>query len=410
MQKRELPEGWESCTLLSAVGGDEQLIVSGPFGSNLKVEHYCDQGVPIVRLQNIGNGEFLNKDIKYISQEKAKELQYHSFQSGDLILTKLGEPIGKTCLIPDYLGNGIVVSDVVRIRNGNSDLSSKYLMYLLNSTIVSNQLNNRVFGTTRQRVNLDDVRELKIPLPPLPVQRRIVEILEQADALRHLRTEADAETQKLLQSVFYEMFGDPVRNEKGWELVKLKEICEEVTVGIVVKPASYYVKDGVPAFRSLNIKEDALNLDNLVHISPDDNNTVLSKSKLKTGDILVVRTGNPGTSCVVPVDFNGANCIDLIIIRPNRDRINSQYLSKFLNSEYGKAQSLASNTGLAQQHLNVRNIREMIIPLPPLHLQQQFSYIKENIERNRDVQAKSKQEIERLFEGLMTVAFTGELN
>ncbi len=287
-------------------------------------------------------------------------------------------------------------------------IDPEYVFYYLKTH--KEEMQKHGSGTTFLEVSAERFSKIPIIIPPLPVQRRIVEILEQADALRHLRTEADAETQKLLQSVFYEMFGDPVRNEKGWELVKLKEICEEVTVGIVVKPASYYVKDGVPAFRSLNIKEDALNLDNLVHISPDDNNTVLSKSKLKTGDILVVRTGNPGTSCVVPVDFNGANCIDLIIIRPNRDRINSQYLSKFLNSEYGKAQSLASNTGLAQQHLNVRNIREMIIPLPPLHLQQQFSYIKENIERNRDVQAKSKQEIERLFEGLMTVAFTGELN
>lgn len=390
MERRELPEGWEWKKL-----GDVGEYING---KAFKPSDWTKVGKPIIRIQNL-------TDHTAVFNYYKGEIEERFCVNKRDILISWSASLGVFVWDREP---GILNQHIFKVILNEKIIDRRYFVYVV-KTIIDKMI-KLSHGSTMKHIVKSDFSKTCIPLPPLPVQRRIVEILEQADALRHLRTEADAETQKLLQSVFYEMFGDPVRNEKGWELVKLKEICEEVTVGIVVKPASYYVKDGVPAFRSLNIKEDALNLDNLVHISPDDNNTVLSKSKLKTGDILVVRTGNPGTSCVVPVDFNGANCIDLIIIRPNRDRINSQYLSKFLNSEYGKAQSLASNTGLAQQHLNVRNIREMIIPLPPLHLQQQFSYIKENIERNRDVQAKSKQEIERLFEGLMTVAFTGELN
>ena len=160
MQAKQLPEGWKYTTLLNAVGGDPGQVVGGPFGSCLKVEHYLDGGVPIIRLQNIGRRNFIKKDIKYVSQEKADELSYHSYQSGDLILAKLGDPIGKTCIIPEDEKKGIVVSDAVRIRNANENLSSKYLMYVLNSDSISRQLNKQVFGTTRPRVNLEEVRNL----------------------------------------------------------------------------------------------------------------------------------------------------------------------------------------------------------------------------------------------------------
>lgn len=85
---------------LSELSKRKDAVVSGPFGSNLKVSDYINEGVPILRLQNIGKGFFINKDIKYISKIKAEELKYHSFISGDIALAKLGIPIGKTCIIP----------------------------------------------------------------------------------------------------------------------------------------------------------------------------------------------------------------------------------------------------------------------------------------------------------------------
>jgi len=179
----KIPAEWEVKTLCDAVGSNETRIVAGPFGSNLKVEDYRDEGVPIVRLQNIDEGRFVVKDLKYISAQKAKQLSYHSFVRGDIVLAKLGHPIGKTCIVPGLLEEGIVVADVVRIRVDKGIVDKKYLMYILNSFYVSNQLNRGTIGTTRPRVNLGQVRNLLIPLPSLPEQRRIAEILEAEDAL-----------------------------------------------------------------------------------------------------------------------------------------------------------------------------------------------------------------------------------
>jgi len=136
---RFVPGEWDEKTLLDAAGMKKDLIVAGPFGSNLKVSDYRDEGIPIIRLQNIDYGKFIDKEIKYISPEKARELAYHSFRAGDLVLAKLGEPIGKTCIVPDYFQDGVVVADVVRIRVANGLADKKFIMYSLNSVATKNQ-------------------------------------------------------------------------------------------------------------------------------------------------------------------------------------------------------------------------------------------------------------------------------
>ncbi len=176
-ERSEVPEGWARVPLIDIVG-DKSDIVGGPFGSNLKVKDYQNEGIPIIRLQNVGFGEFIDKDIKFLSIKKANELKYHSFKSGDLVLAKLGTPIGKTCQIPEKYSWGIVTSDVVRIRIQNEMLDKRYLLHFLNSSRSLAQLNNQIFGTTRPRVNLKEVRDVLISFPPLPEQHRIVAAIE----------------------------------------------------------------------------------------------------------------------------------------------------------------------------------------------------------------------------------------
>jgi type I restriction enzyme S subunit len=163
--------------LLEAVGNDSSLIVAGPFGSNLKVSDYRERGVPIIRLQNVEDCEFVDKDMKFISEKKSRELSYHSFRGGDIALGKLGDPVGKTCIIPEHFPSGIVVADVVRIRAHENVIRKHFLMFTLNSHFCRKQLNNEIVGTTRPRVNLRQVRELRIPCPLRAEQERIGNIL-----------------------------------------------------------------------------------------------------------------------------------------------------------------------------------------------------------------------------------------
>jgi type I restriction enzyme S subunit len=155
-----------------------------------------------------------------------------------------------------------------------------------------------------------------------------------------------------------------------WSWRTCFQLCEKITVGIVVRPAQYYVAEGVPALRSANIREFGIDPSDLAFISPEAN-ALLSKSQVKEGDIVTVRTGYPGTSAVVPLEFSGANCIDILISRPG-PLIRSAFLANWINSAFGKDQVLRRQGGLAQQHFNVGEMRDLLVVLPELSEQSEI--------------------------------------
>ena len=154
-------------------------IVDGPFGSNLKANEYTDSGVPVFKIQNIKANQFINKNINYIKKGKAKELHRHSFKSGDLIITKLGNPLGLCCKVPDTYSYGIIVADLMRFRPSIERVFDKFIIHAINSFFIQNQFKVITKGTTRPRVNLTIVRNIKVPYPPLPEQNQIVAKIEE---------------------------------------------------------------------------------------------------------------------------------------------------------------------------------------------------------------------------------------
>ncbi len=170
-------EGWEEKTLLDLCDHKSQ-IVGGPFGSNLKVKDYKETGVPILRIQNIGKGYFIDKNMKFVSDEKAEELNYHSFVSGDIVLAKLGIPIGKTCVVPENYNYGILTADVVRIRPNIEIVDYSFLKHFLNSQNAVKQLTDDITGATRPRVNMPEVRNLKLSVPSKEEQITLNKIID----------------------------------------------------------------------------------------------------------------------------------------------------------------------------------------------------------------------------------------
>ena len=199
------PANWAWTELENIVPNPKNDIVDGPFGSNLKASEYIGEGIPIIRLQNIDRNNFIDKNIKFISPEKANQLNRHSFSGSDIVLTKLGDPLGKACIVPEGFGPGIIVADVVRIKLDEEYISKKYLVYAINSDAVIKQLSIKTKGTTRPRVNLAHIRKLKIPISPLPEQHRIVarieELFSRLDAGVQALQKARAQLQRYRQSV-----------------------------------------------------------------------------------------------------------------------------------------------------------------------------------------------------------------
>ena len=194
---------------------------------------------------------------------------------------------------------------------------------------------------------------------------------------------------------------------KVWEVTSCAEICNEISVGIVVRPTQYYVNYGVPALRSFNIKEDGIWGENLVFISPQSN-TALKKSQIYTGNVVTVRTGYPGTSAVVTEEYNESNCIDLVISRPS-NKISGEFLSLWINSDYGKEAVLCAQGGLAQQHFNVGDLAKLKIIVPSVDEQnllvKRIASLKEDIR----LQEKILMKYALVKQGLMHDLLTGSV-
>ncbi|MEI2456737.1 restriction endonuclease subunit S [Lysobacter firmicutimachus] len=266
-------------------------------------------------------------------------------------------------------------ADGVKVLKPTSECDTKYLYHYLRYARIPDA------GYSRHYKFL---KELRVPLPSLPEQHRIAAILDKAEALRAKRREAIAKLDQLLQSVFLDMFGDPVTNPKGWPVTSIGENCEKVTVGIVVKPASYYVESGVPAIRSLNIGVNRIIAEDFVYFSEADNVGPLKKTMLRTGDVVAVRSGQPGKAAVVPASLDGANAIDVLIARTNNKLMLPEFLAHFMNSSGGKRLVLSEQRGQVQKHLNVKQLSEAEIPLPPIAVQRKFLQLAHSIEALRE--------------------------
>ena len=158
------PEEWQIVTGSEFVVDPKSDIVDGPFGSNLKASEYTYSGIPIARIQNVKRFNFVDKNIRFVTTEKAEELHRHTFVRGDILITKLGDPLGLACEVPESFDYGIIVADLVRLRPNLKVCAKPYLIYLLNSDVVIKQIETHVKGTTRPRINLGVIRNLSLPL------------------------------------------------------------------------------------------------------------------------------------------------------------------------------------------------------------------------------------------------------
>jgi type I restriction enzyme S subunit len=333
------------------------------------------------------------------------------------VLMSVRAPVGDVNLAPYKVCIGRGLAAIRFDQKPANHIFYFYVLQLLKKTI--ERLGK---GSTFKALVKADLETLNVPLPPYKEQQRVAEILSAVERGVQKTNDIIATTERLKKGLMQQLLTNGIRHEefvtskelglqlpKDWDVARLGDVCEKTTVGIVIRPASYYVPDGVPALRSLNIKEDRIDLHDLVFISENDNNSKLAKSRLREGDVVIVRTGYPGTACVIPKELDGVNCIDLVIARPKRNRIESNFLSRVLNSPIGRKQCLAVQTGLAQKHFNIGAVKKIWIPLPPLEEQQRITKILTTIDKKLNLERSEKVKLEKAKQGLMDLLLTGKI-
>ena len=413
-------EGWKIQSLKELCANYKDDIVDGPFGANLKREHYTTAGIPVLKIQNIKPFNIVLKNIDYVDEKKAMELKRHAYKKGDIIITKLGLPLGISAIVDDSKEDGIIVADLVRVRAEKID--TNYLCYHLNSPVTNAVLNAQQGGATRPRVKISAVRELPINVPPLPEQKRIVAILDEAFegiAKAVANTEKNlANARELFEGYLNSVFS---QWDDGWSKrslgdKKLLEIIDGDRGKNYPKKDDFMDKGYCLFLNTKNVRPDGFNFDSLMFISKEKDKA-LRKGKLKRRDVVLTTRGTIGNVALYDerVEHNEIRINSgMLILRPSEDQLTSEYLFEIIRSAIFKSQAERFVSGAAQPQLPIKTLVNFTIPVPKSLKRQ-----REIVTNLRDLQVETKHlesiyqqklaALAELKQSLLQKAFSGEL-
>lgn len=288
-------------------------------------------------------------------------------------------------------------------------------------------LNQYATATAQPGLAVSNIVDVPIAIPPFSEQRRIVDRIESLFAkLDEAKEKAQAvvdgfELRKsaILHKAFTGELTEQWRKEHGvgldsWKHYTVGDVCNDVKVGIVIKPSQYYTvqDEGTPAFRSANVRECRVDDFDWVYLN-EEGMTNNKRSIVHTGDVLVVRSGNPGTACVVSEKFDGYNAIDILIAVPNQELILSDFLCLFTNSPLGKKSVTENKRGMALAHFNVKGYSKVEFDVPPIAEQKEIikvlDALLEKEQQAREAAESVLTQIDTMKKAILARAFRGEL-
>ena len=334
---------------------------------------YNDEGIGVPFFQ--GNADF---GKRYPVTRKWCSAPTKMAASEDILIS-VRAPIGAMNYAKEdcCIGRGLAA-----LTPNKAKVSPEFIFWLLKGK--NAELNSKGTGSTFKAIGRKVLEETLVPNLPLEKQLEYSEILERVYGVIQARKEELQKLDELIKARFVEMFGDE-NNSKNWDVVNVEEVAD-VQVGVVIKPSQYYTdkSEGVRAFRSLNIGAGFIKDIDWVYFTKEGHQKN-SKSILKKDDLLIVRSGAPGTACVVTEEYAGCNAVDIIIAHPDCKKVNPYYLCTFTNMPHGKKQIDEGIGGAAQQHFNVGKYNKLQLMLPPKTLQDEFVGFVKQVDKSKVV-------------------------
>lgn len=312
----------------------------------------------ILRIRDVKRGY----SETFYSGEFPKE---YILSAGDLLIGMDGE-----FNIARWKSDGALLNQRVCKLSAKEGINEEYLRFAMSKEL--KRIEQRTAFVTVKHLSAKELNKLELDVPNIFEQNRIADTLKLLEEIIKKRQQELQKLNDLIRARFVELFGDE-NNSKNWDIVNVEEVAD-VQVGVVIKPSQYYTdeRNGIRAFRSLNVGAGFIKDDDWVYFT-EEGHRKNSKSILKENDLLIVRSGAPGTSCVVTGEYAGYNAIDIIIAHPDCEKVNPYYLCTFTNMPHGKKQIDEGTGGAAQQHFNVGKYNKLQLMLPPKVLQDEFA-------------------------------------
>ena len=341
----------------------------------------------------------------YIDEGDLARLRARPIPPGSVLFAKIGEAIRHNHRV--IAGCALLVDNNAMAAIPTRRVDSRYLYHFLRTV----DFYGLASATTVPALRKSELEHLPVPLPPLPEQWRIAEILDKAAGLRAKRRAALAQLDTLTQSIFLDMFGDPATNPKRWPVVLLRESTARIQIGPFgsLLHREDYVEGGIPLVNPKHIQQEA--------IQPDPSETVSARKfaeldtyHLQAGDVVMGRRGEMGRCAVVNEDSGPLLCgTGSVLVRPDNEHTTSLFLLFLLSSAALKARLERLSLGQTLPNLNSQIVEGLEVPLPPLTVQLEFAARVEGARRFVNAQRKASSQLSSLFASLQQRAFRGEL-
>ena len=391
---------------LSSLASLSTVITKGTTPTTLGYAH-SDSGIPFLRVQNIFGGQVnFEEDTLFIGSDTHAALKRSQIQGGDVLVTIAGT-IGRTGVVP-FQAPSMNCNQAVAIIRPTAKVERSYLRHWLESQDARGQMIGSTVTGTISNLSLSQLGELKVPLPPLKEQRRIAAILDQAETLRTQRRQALAHLDSFTQSIFLDMFGDPVTNPKGWTTRTLDEVTIKVTDGEHINPT--FSDSGMPIVMAGNVLLDQIDLSAAKRVESSLGQQFRKKCGPEIGDLLIVGRGATiGRLCRVNVSDIFCLMGSVILVKPDRSLLDERFLAAMLALPSMHALLYKTSGSSAQQAIYLKDVKRLMCPLPPLPLQQTFATRIQAIESLKTTHRAALAQLDALFASLQLRAFAGLL-
>jgi len=416
----EIPEEWEIVRLNS--------ILQKPISYGVLVPDSDPNGVPMIRSGNIDIPNGIEKSLLLISKQLEEKYKKTRLKGGEILIALVGATIGKlTYISSTYAGYNVSRALGVLVLKDKYD--SKFFEKYLKSILFQKPISIMSIGSAQPVLNLKELQQIKLILPPLQEQQKITTVLSNIDNLIINTQKIIDLTQSLKKGLMQKLLTRGIDHKKfkkislgiysqyiiipeEWNVEELQKFSEHITKGAT--PTTYgfeWSKDptDILFIRNECIKPNKFNLEGSLYITKKAND-FLKRSKIIFGDLLISITGDIGKTCIFPSNNVQANINQHIAkVRINSKKVHSIFVSYLLNTNYYVNYFNSINQGLTHPHLSLEQIQKTIIPIPSIQEQQKIATILSNVDSQIISQIEYKEKLERLKKSLMQKLLTGQV-
>lgn len=376
-------------------------------GDWIESSDQSDEGIRLIQTGNIGEGKYLEKETraKYISESTFNKLSCTEVYPGDILVSRLPEPVGRACIIPEKNERMITAVDCTICRPNETLISKEYMCYFMRSNVYHTRLLGSVTGTTRKRISRKNLGNVEVKIPPKGEQNAIVKQLDCLTSVISLRSRELELLDELVRGRFVELFGNPVINPMAWEKRLLKDVCTKLNDGTHFSPESF--ETGKYKYvTAKNIKASGFDFTNITYVPEEVHRAIYERCNPELGDVLYIKDGaTTGIAMVNTLEEEFTLLSSVALLKQNRAIMNGHFLTTLLNNENMYMDIRNNMGGAAITRLTVAKLNAIRVIVPPIELQNEFADFVHQIDKSKLIVQKELDETQLLFDSLMQEYF-----